>query len=188
MPNSRLSALALSAFAAFAASCDQKEGDDLDQDGFSVADGDCDDFNDTVYPGAPESGNDDLDTNCDGSNTPGAGDEVSEQAFPLLDTNSDGEISLEEFAVACADGAMVFGEANPGVVETHVACGGSSSCRGMILHPWGELYEHDCKGANGCAGWSCVETADDQGRDGETLFREGTCNYCHSGDNGTFRV
>lgn len=38
---------------------------DLDGDGVSVADGDCDDDNPYVYPGAPESCADDLNSDCD---------------------------------------------------------------------------------------------------------------------------
>ncbi|NOY26865.1 MAG: hypothetical protein GXP62_13420 [Oligoflexia bacterium] len=41
--------------------------DDLDGDGWSVAAGDCDDTDDTIYPDAPDDCYDGVDSNCDGS-------------------------------------------------------------------------------------------------------------------------
>lgn len=38
-----------------------------DGDGFSVEDGDCDDTDGTIYPGAPETPNDGIDQDCDGA-------------------------------------------------------------------------------------------------------------------------
>ena len=37
---------------------------DQDDDGFSPEDGDCDDYDDTVYPGAEETPGDGVDSNC----------------------------------------------------------------------------------------------------------------------------
>lgn len=39
---------------------------DADGDGFSIAEGDCNDFDDTIHPGAAEICGDDIDQNCDG--------------------------------------------------------------------------------------------------------------------------
>ena len=39
---------------------------DQDGDGFSPLDGDCDDTDDTIYPGAEEVWDDDIDQDCDG--------------------------------------------------------------------------------------------------------------------------
>jgi hypothetical protein len=151
---------------------------DDDLDGWTENDGDCNDHNDAVYPGARERS---YDSNCDGDDFPASGEDRYAEALPLLDTDGDGGISLEEFEAGCAESAMIFGSANPGMVETHLTCGGTSSCRGMILHTWNELLEHDCRGVNGCAGWSCVETATGAGWDGPTTFESGQCNWCHGG-------
>lgn len=162
--------------------------DDVDGDGVTVAQGDCDDANRAVHPSAREVSLDGVDSNCDGEELPSVGEDRYAEALGLLDTDMDGAVSLEEFEAACEEGAQVLGTARPGVVQTHATCGGTNSCRGMVLHPWNELYEHDCSGVNGCQGWSCVETAAGSGRTGELAFIEANCTFCHSGDNGTFKV
>jgi hypothetical protein len=40
---------------------------DNDGDGYSEAEGDCDDTNADIYPGAPETPGDGVDSNCDGN-------------------------------------------------------------------------------------------------------------------------
>ncbi|MCB9798057.1 MAG: hypothetical protein H6741_35715, partial [Alphaproteobacteria bacterium] len=40
---------------------------DADEDGYSIADGDCDDENPDIHPGAEETAGDSVDSNCDGS-------------------------------------------------------------------------------------------------------------------------
>ena len=154
---------------------------DDDGDGYTENDGDCDDDHHGVYPGARESSYDDLDTDCDGENAPALSDNLFEDWLAVFDTNSDGAISVDEFDAQCANSAMVEGVAEPGVVHVQVACGYTSLCRGMVYHEWEELLEHDCAGVNYCAGFSCVETAPDQGRDAETLFTEAACDWCHTG-------
>jgi Putative metal-binding motif len=46
---------------------DSGEYGDNDGDGYSVADGDCDDSDNTIYPGAEETAGDGIDSNCDES-------------------------------------------------------------------------------------------------------------------------
>lgn len=63
-----LTTLALGCAEKTAATCDTAAEDaDNDGDGYSIADGDCDDCDDRVYPGAvEESETDAWDQNCDG--------------------------------------------------------------------------------------------------------------------------
>lgn len=152
---------------------------DVDGDGVTVADGDCDDKNATVFPDARERTGDGIDSNCDGEERPTLGDNRIADIMGLVDTDMDGAISFEEFAAACAKSAMVLGKAEPGVANTHSSCSGTNACRGMHLHPWGEFFEHDCRGVNHCAGWSCTEMAPDQKREPATLFKDAGCNNCH---------
>ena len=162
--------------------------EDIDGDGVSADDGDCNDKDSSVHPGARERTGDGVDADCDGNERPELGEDLFAQAVGLIDTDEDGAISFDEFEAACAARAMIAGEAEPGVVNTHASCAGTNACRGMILHPWGELFDHDCRGVNNCAGWSCTETAADKGRDGPTLFAQAGCSNCHHGDNADFVV
>lgn len=142
---------------------------DVDQDGFTVEDGDCDDFNNTRYPGAPETGWDGADSDCDGEDG------------PLVDAEHPGERSFAEFEALCASSARLDGSAPAGVVQMHAACSASNACRGMSYGNWGPdavLTEHGCRAMNWCNGWSCVEAAEDQQRDPVTLY-ETHCAYCH---------
>lgn len=175
---------------------DDTAAPDQDEDGFSETEGDCDDFNNTIHPGALEVGADGFDSNCDGAD--GAemtlvwsgsedGDDLVD-ALALVDTDEDGEISLEEFADACAESAQLLGDGLPGFVQYHASCAGNNACRGMVLQSWGELYEHSCRGSNFCAGWSCVQAAADEGRDGQASFDAAHCAYCHSTEDGSFGI
>lgn len=134
---------------------------DVDQDGYAVADGDCDDLDRSVHPGATEVSRDGEDSDCD------------EQDGPVVTDTRDGPWPFAEFEAAC--------ELRGGVVQIHAACSGSNACRGMSYGNWGEdavLIEHTCAGMNGCNGWSCVELPAGEGRDGPTVYAA-SCGGCH---------
>jgi hypothetical protein len=171
---------------------------DVDRDGVTSAQGDCDDFNNSVHPGAREYGEDGVDSDCDGEDGPaleliwasqenvdaakevGVDVEIKVDALKQMDTDTDGAISLEEFERVCARKAQLLGVGREGVVQFHASCAGTNACRGMVLQSWGELYEHSCKGSNACAGWSCVETAADQQRSADAAYEAGHCGHCHT--------
>lgn len=162
--------------------------EDVDGDGFAQAD-DCDDRNRSVHPDAAEVSLDGVDSNCDGEELPVPelvwsaslqGEENAVDALALLDEDADGAVSLAEFTALCARSSQLTRSGRPGVVQVHASCAGTNSCRGMTYQTWNEVYEHTCRGVNSCAGWSCVETAEDQGRTGAETFVAGTCDFCHA--------
>ena len=55
--------------------------DDVDQDGYSTADGDCNDNDATIHPGATDTCGDGIDQDCDGSDT----------TCPTTETDNDGD-------------------------------------------------------------------------------------------------
>lgn len=68
-----------------------------------------------------------------------------------------------------------------GLVQTHAACGGTGSCKGMSFNKYSkDLVEHTCKGINTCAGMSCVDTLADTNLTGEALYKK-ACAGCHAG-------
>jgi hypothetical protein len=164
--------------------------DDVDNDGVAAGAGDCDDFNNAVHPGARERSLDGVDSNCDGEELPQLGDNHFPDAMGLMDTDIDGAISFAEFEAACAQSALPFLEKNgrPGIVEVQASCAGTSSGRGVIVHPWNEVFQHDCRGVNSCAGWSCVEAAVDEERTGQQAYEAVGCLNCHAGTDGAFKV
>ncbi len=69
---------------------------DADNDGVTVEDGDCDDNDDTVYPGANDDTVDGVDQNCDG--------------FDGIDADGDGIASAESGGTDCDDDDASVGE------------------------------------------------------------------------------
>jgi hypothetical protein len=96
---------------------------DADGDGFTPAGGDCDDSEDSVYPGAPEL-DDDLDNDCDG--------EVDDD-LPTSDDDGDGYSNVEG---DCDDSEELV---NPGAVEVNETV----DANGNIVP---EGIDNDCDG------------------------------------------
>ncbi|MEQ1504824.1 MAG: c-type cytochrome [Myxococcota bacterium] len=143
---------------------------DVDRDGVTVAAGDCDDFNNTIHPAAPETGWDGVDSDCD------------DQDGPTILTEYAGPRTFEEFVRLCDQSAMLDGSARPGVVEMHASCSGVNACRGMSYGDWGEdaiLTDHGCRAMNWCVGWSCVETGPGLNTPVEEMYAT-NCAYCHN--------
>jgi hypothetical protein len=66
-----------------------------------------------------------------------------------------------------------------GFVQTHAACAGVNSCRGLSFNKYDfYLTEHTCAAMNSCGGMSCVFLPEDQGRDPKDLY-DTTCAGCH---------
>ena len=86
---------------------------DEDGDGFTVADGDCNDGDDGVYPGASEVPYDGVDQDCDGAD--------------LEDVDSDGFISTDAGGDDCNDGDPTI---HPGAME--VCDGVDNDCDGGV--------------------------------------------------------
>jgi predicted outer membrane repeat protein len=76
---------------------------DNDGDGVSIGEGDCDDYNDTVYPGAPE-GCDGRDTNCDGSRPADEADDDGDGWLVCEDDCDDGNNLSYPGAAEICDG------------------------------------------------------------------------------------
>ena len=164
-------------------------GPDRDLDGFLPGADDCDDTNSSIYPGARERSFDGVDSDCDGDDMPAMGESRYAEAVGIMDTDDDGTISFAEFSAACERSAQLdSATAHPGVVLVHASCSGTVACRGMHMHPWNELFVHDCRGVNYCAGWSCVEAAADRGRNGADAYAEAGCSNCHSAGANEFKV
>jgi Putative metal-binding motif/Cytochrome c len=185
----KLLALALTGFVLATGCTDAQDQpvDDRDGDGVSLAQGDCDDLNHAVYPGAQERGADGIDSDCDGEDAPvmklvwgKEADENLVDAVELMDVDADGTVSIDEFNEQCAKSAQLLGKARPGILQFHAACAGNNSCRGMVYQSWDEVYEHSCRGVNHCAGWSCVETAKDEHRGQKEAYEAGQCANCHT--------
>lgn len=108
----------------------------------------------------------------------GCGDEA---ASSELVTSRKTVASFDEdaFAKECAE--------RGDVIQTHPHCGGFNSCKGVSYdRTIMELTEHTCKGANTCAGVTCVKLTEEGEQEGKVTFAA-SCAGCHD-DDGKFRL
>ena len=148
-------------------------GVDADGDGFSVVEGDCNDNDASIYPGAPEQ-IDGLDNDCDGQADEGADD---------VDDDDDGFSDLQG---DCNDSdASIF----PGAEE--VVNGVDDDCDGRIDNDT-EAYdddgdgfsedEGDCDDSNDSIGPAATEQLDDVDNDCDGVVDENTVGSDDDGD------
>jgi len=129
---------------------------DDDGDGFSVADGDCDDGNDQVYPGATEAC-DGLDNDCDGS-VPSDESDDDYDGYRICDDD-------------CDDGDS---EVNPGATE---ACDDKDTdCDGINA----DNEDTDGDGLTVCEG-DCDDTEAERSPDLPEVCDDGLDNDCDGG-------
>ncbi len=150
---------------ALAAGCGEKEptdseppAQDVDQDGWSVDDGDCDDLNDTINPGAAETC-DGVDNDCDGD----VDEDASDATTWYLDADGDGYGDALAGALACerpSDHVLTDDDCddsnaavNPDATET---------CNG-IDDDCDDLVDDDDTGTTGTSTWYVDADADGYG-------------------------
>jgi len=148
-------------------------GIDHDGDGFSLREGDCDDTNSSIYPGAPDTA-DGLDNDCDG---------LLDEGSPDADDDADGFTDLEG---DCNDGDTGI---YPGATE--LLNGIDDNCDGRIdegtdaFDDDGDGYsedEGDCNDQNSGVGPDAPETLDGLDNNCSGEVDEGTAAFDDDGD------
>jgi len=142
---------------------------DVDGDGFKgplFGGGDCDDDDDTVFPGAPEILNDGIDQDCDGSDAAGAG------CFENLDGDAFGSsVTITSADMDCTDlgEASVSGDCNdndPGVFPGAAELAGDG-------------IDQDCDGTDSV---NCFEDQDADGFGSTTQLLSGDADCLDAGE------
>jgi hypothetical protein len=133
---------------------DDGETDDVDEDGVTEADGDCDDDDATIYPGADETPYDGIDQDCDGDD--------------LVDVDGDGAEGGDDGTDCDDDDATIY----PGADETPYD-GIDQDCDGE------DLVDVDGDGAEGGDdGTDCDDEDADRAPDLEDTAYDGVDSDC----------
>jgi hypothetical protein len=105
---------------------------------------------------------------------PGCDSQAADDGPRVLSSVEDRTVTFASFSADC--------DARGGLVQTHAACAGTNSCRGVSFNKYDfVLTEHTCRALNTCGGMSCVVLPEDAGRAGDALYGE-FCAGCHGGD------
>jgi len=103
---------------------------------------------------------------------------ASDSKPQVLSTKKDETMSFARFLSEC--------EARGGLVQTHAACSGANSCKGLSFNKYSKvLTEHTCKAMNTCGGMSCVDLPADSNSTGAAIY-EASCQGCHTTEAGEF--
>jgi len=143
--------------------------DDADGDGSLAAD-DCNDFDATVYPGAPETC-DAVDSNCDGDLVDGDTNTDGDSEPDCVDTDDDGDASLD-----VDDCAPLDANIHPAAVET---CDGVDNNCNLIVD---EGWDADADFVTDCGPDGITGTADDDCGPADPAIFPGAPELCDAVD------
>ena len=148
-------------------------GIDHDGDGFSIGEGDCDDTNGTIYPGAPDLA-DGLDNDCDG---------ILDEGSPDFDDDGDGFADVEG---DCDDGdPLIFPAADERINDLDDDCDGTVDDGTDAYDDDGDGYsenEGDCNDITSAVNPDAEEILDGVDNNCDSVVDEGTAAYDDDGD------
>ena len=139
---------------------DDDEPVDLDGDGFTVEQGDFDDLNPSIYPGAPEICGDGIDQDCDGSDLVCAGDDDDDEPVDLDGDGYDSTVDCNDYNSDVYSGApeICDGIDNNCNGQIDEGCGSGSDGTGTTMYQ--SLEDMSPEDIEGEVDYSLVEPQD----------------------------